>query len=330
MAADDLMETVNGSYGITGAVDTVLIMASKAGGSVLDIRGRDVESAELAMRFSKDSCRWTVLGVAEEILLSDQRKAMIAALDEHGGPMKVTELVAATGMKRNPLELLLGRMVRDGLIKRTGPGCYAHKDYVEPARPNAADKRKSVRSVPSVSPARQTKDELQAADSAQEREGICLSVRSVRKFTGRADVLGSVVECVKTQTDQADGQIKAQAIEAAEKSDSENLSDLQTDQTDRMLTDDKAAHEERRGEAATADDLSISEWLLRREPLCAQCRLPGGTEWDYDDLKVRLHPHCERPWIEAHGEPYLAAALAKERAKARALGLVTDDGGGVQ
>jgi RecA-family ATPase len=33
MAADDLMETVNGSYGITGAVDTVLVMASKAGSS---------------------------------------------------------------------------------------------------------------------------------------------------------------------------------------------------------------------------------------------------------------------------------------------------------
>jgi hypothetical protein len=302
MAADDLMETVSGSYGLTGAVDTVIVMANKGGGAVLDVRGRDVESDELAIQFSKDSCRWTILGAAADVHQSEQRQAIIAALADRGEPMRVAELKAATGMERNALDLLLGKMVKAQLIKRTSYGVYAHKDYVEPARPNAADKRKSVRSVSSVSPARQTKDELQAADSAQEREGICLSVRSVRKFTSRADVLGLVAECVKTQTDQTDGQIKAEATEEAERTNSENLSDLQTDQTDRMLTNDKATHEElrRRGEAAPADDLSIPEWLLRREPLCAQCGQPGGSEWDYDDLKVRLHQHCERAWIEAY------------------------------
>jgi hypothetical protein len=133
MAADDLMETVNGSYGITGAVDTVLVMASsKTGGAVLDIRGRDVESAELAIVFSKDACRWTILGAAAEIHVSDQRKAIIAALVEYGGPMKITELVAATGMKRNPLELLLGKMVQQQAIKRVSPGVYAHKDWQPP------------------------------------------------------------------------------------------------------------------------------------------------------------------------------------------------------
>jgi hypothetical protein len=117
MAADDMMETASGSYGTTGAVDTILVMASKAGGLILDIRGRDVESAELAIQFSKDSCRWTVLGAAAEIHQSDQRKTIIAALVERGEPMKINELVAATGMKRNPLELLLGKMVKIGQIR---------------------------------------------------------------------------------------------------------------------------------------------------------------------------------------------------------------------
>src|SRR5262249_3930660 len=58
MAADDLMETVSGSFGVSGAVDTILVMANKASGTVLDIRGRDVESAELAIEFNKESCRW--------------------------------------------------------------------------------------------------------------------------------------------------------------------------------------------------------------------------------------------------------------------------------
>jgi hypothetical protein len=48
MASDDLMETVSGSFGISGAADAVLILANKGSGTVLDVRGRDVESRDLA------------------------------------------------------------------------------------------------------------------------------------------------------------------------------------------------------------------------------------------------------------------------------------------
>jgi AAA domain len=320
MAADDLMETVSGSYGLTGAVDTVIVMANKGGGAVLDVRGRDVESDELAIQFSKDSCRWTILGSAAEVHQSDQRKAIIAALVDRGEPMRINELAAATGMKRNPLELLLGKMVKAELIKRAGSGRYAHKDYADPPKPTkpkptkADDMHKSVRSVSPVSPAGQMRDGGQPTDGVQKSADICLSVRPIRKFTSKADVLGSVAECVKTRTDQTDGQIEAQAAEEAEKSDSENLSDLQTDQTDqtdgRMLTDVKAAHEELRlrGEATAADDLSIPEWLLRRDALrpCAQCGAgrpddqPTVCLKDGDRL-IWLHERgCHRFWLKEH------------------------------
>jgi hypothetical protein len=279
-------------------------MANKGGGAVLDVRGRDVESDELAIQFSKDSCRWTILGSAAEVHQSEQRKAIIAALVDRSEPMRINTLVAATGMKRNPLELLLGKMVKAQLIKRTGSGLYAHKDYANlPKSAKAADMHKSLRSVSPTSPAGQISDGGQPTDGTKKGADICLSVRSARKFTSKADVPVSVVERVKTRTDQTGGQIEAQATEEAKKTDSENLSDSQTDQADgRMLTHVKAAYEERRlrSEAAPTDDPSIPEWLLRRdEPLCAQCGLPGGTEWDYDDLKVRLHLHCEQAWIDA-------------------------------
>jgi hypothetical protein len=36
-------------------------------------------------------------------------------------------------------------------------------------------------------------------------------------------------------------------------------------------------------------------------PYCAQCGQPvDGEPWDYDGIKVRLHPRCERQWIEAY------------------------------
>jgi putative DNA primase/helicase len=47
-------------------------------------------------------------------------------------------------------------------------------------------------------------------------------------------------------------------------------------------------------------DLSIPARLDRRnESPCDQCGWPGGSIWDYDGQKVRLHSHCEDEWIEA-------------------------------
>src|SRR6516225_10295368 len=184
MAADDLMETVSGSYGLTGAVDTVIVMANKGGGAVLDVRGRDVEAAELAIQFTKNTCRWTILGAAAEVRQSDQRKAIIAALTERGEPMRISELMAATWMKRNPLELLLGRMVKDGSIRRTGAGLYAHKDYTPP--PNAGDK--SDRSDRPHTDTDQMSVRPQATDATQESFRSDRSDRSDQVFTSKSDI----------------------------------------------------------------------------------------------------------------------------------------------
>jgi hypothetical protein len=280
MASDDLMETVNGSYGLVGAVDTVIVLANKSGGTVLDVRGRDVEATELAIQFSKDACRWTILGAAADIHQSDQRKKIIAALVENGVPMRISELMATTWMKRNPLELLLGKMVKERSIKRIGVGLYAHKDYNPPPEPHG----KSVRSV---SPSGQISDRGQPTDGVQKSADICSSVRSVREFTSKPNAPGSVAEHVKSETDQTDGQMKAQATEETEILDFGSLSDLGTDQTD-----------------APADDLTIPEFLLRRDGslarVCAQCGKLGGTEWKYDGVKVRLHSYCEQSWIESY------------------------------
>src|SRR5262249_26319538 len=121
-----------GSYGVSGAVDTILVMANKPNGDVLDIRCRDVESAELAIEFDKQTCRWRLLGDAAEVHVSSQRAKIIAALNEAGLAMRIPALMETTGMKRNPLEVLLGRMAREGEIQRIGKGLYAHIDYVTP------------------------------------------------------------------------------------------------------------------------------------------------------------------------------------------------------
>jgi hypothetical protein len=283
MAADDLMETVSGSFATVGAVDTVLVMApSKTGGAVLDIRGRDVESAELAIQFSKDSCRWTILGTATEVHQTDQRKAIIAALAEHGAPMKITELMAATGMKRNPLDLLLGKMVKAQLIRRVGTGLYALNDYDPPPEPE-----RSVSSVRSVSPqtdAGQTPDRQQATDKNQESASICPSVSSVCVDTDSATRPAATPQpdlSANTQTDRTDRTDQgAKPLGSLGNGWQGHLSTPQTDRTDQT------------------DDLSIPAILDRRnDPACVYCGRPGGQQVACDGVVAVVHTECQRGWL---------------------------------
>src|SRR5262249_22712135 len=92
---------------------------------------------------NKHTCRWRVLGDAAEVHVSSQRAKIIAVLKEAGLAMTIPALMEATGMKRNPLEVLLGRMATKGEIRRIGKGLYAHLDYVSapddppPAKPDS-------------------------------------------------------------------------------------------------------------------------------------------------------------------------------------------------
>jgi len=125
MASDDLMETVSGSFGISGAADAILILANKGTGTVLDVRGRDVESRELAIEFSKESCRWRILGMATEVHLSDQRGRVLAALEDANEGLAVAEIVVAAQLRsRNAADMLLYKMTKAGEIERVKRGVY--------------------------------------------------------------------------------------------------------------------------------------------------------------------------------------------------------------
>jgi hypothetical protein len=82
MEAEDPLEAISGTNGVTGAADAVLVLNRDAKGTTLYGRGRDIEEIETAMRF--DGGRWSVLGDADEVRKSDERRKIVAALKEAG------------------------------------------------------------------------------------------------------------------------------------------------------------------------------------------------------------------------------------------------------
>jgi hypothetical protein len=96
-----------------------------------------------------------LLGDAAEVHVSSQRAKIIAALKEAGLAMTISALIETTGMKRNALDVLLGRMAKEGEIQRIRKGLYAHLDYISPSDdpppanpPNKTKNGKSKRGTP--------------------------------------------------------------------------------------------------------------------------------------------------------------------------------------
>jgi hypothetical protein len=127
MEADDPFDTVSGTLGLTGAADTIIILKRHAGAVTLHARGRDIEEMETALQFERATCRWTILGTAAEVQISNERAAVLRVLAGAGAEgLAVSEIMAGTGSRnRGAMDTLLFKMKEDGEIDRVKRGVYA-------------------------------------------------------------------------------------------------------------------------------------------------------------------------------------------------------------
>jgi hypothetical protein len=141
--ADDPLEALSGSNGLSACADTTLVLDKDQNGMTLYVRGRDVEERETALRHSM-GC-WEILGSAEDVNRSTERSIILTVLQGADEPMTLADLVAATGMKRNNLDQLLYKLGKDGTVQKAGRGKYIHGDRqdlkADPVAPDKIDKK---------------------------------------------------------------------------------------------------------------------------------------------------------------------------------------------
>ena len=81
MDAEDVFDTVSGTLGLIGGVDTIAVLKRKAQGVSLHVEGRDlVDGLEKAIHFDRETCRWQILGEAAEFHRSAERTRVLNAL----------------------------------------------------------------------------------------------------------------------------------------------------------------------------------------------------------------------------------------------------------
>ena len=121
----DALEEISGSFGLSGGVDGVLVLKRERGkhDATLFVTGKDIEEeGELALKWDPSCVRWKLLGNAEDHRKSEERKQIIAKLEEVDEPMSATDIAVEIEKKVDGVRKLLRKMVRDGDVVKVGSG----------------------------------------------------------------------------------------------------------------------------------------------------------------------------------------------------------------
>src|SRR5262249_39804915 len=83
-----------------------------------------------AVQFSREMCRWRILGAAADIRRTDERTAILDELKEAGEPMSSSDIAGAIGVPSVNVRKLLSKMVKAGEITKTKRRRYQHPEVV--------------------------------------------------------------------------------------------------------------------------------------------------------------------------------------------------------
>jgi hypothetical protein len=123
----DAVQRASGSHGLTGAVDSVMLLRLEGGRGVLDARPRDGESSTYHLDRSEDGS-WQVTGrmdssnLATSKRLTPEMEAVKGALAD--GPKSREQVATALGIGDEAARKRLERMERKGLIRKTPESLY--------------------------------------------------------------------------------------------------------------------------------------------------------------------------------------------------------------
>ena len=137
---DDL-ESISGSYGLTGAADGIWSLKRERGraDATLFVTGRDVDEQELALKWDALIGCWSVMGEASEYRLSQERAEILEALRVSNRPLAPKEMHdMGIGTSYAAVKQTLWQMSKDGQLRNDG-GKYAPSSSPPPPITPALD-----------------------------------------------------------------------------------------------------------------------------------------------------------------------------------------------
>lgn len=123
LMGDDPLDMVSGTTGLTGAVDTILILSRGGHGVTLYGRGREIEEIETALELSGGA--WKILGPASEVRRSEERGDILTILEGADKPMTPKAIADALNIPATNVKQLLFKMAKAGEVQKKSRGQYS-------------------------------------------------------------------------------------------------------------------------------------------------------------------------------------------------------------
>lgn len=123
--ATDIFDTISGTMGLTGVVDTMLIVGRVGDTTQLAGQGRDLEPFERVVTRDKLTGGWVIGGDAGEAASTSERQMILDVLQVEPAPMTPTEIASAIGKKQTNVSHQLRGLLREGKVEKTGKGRWA-------------------------------------------------------------------------------------------------------------------------------------------------------------------------------------------------------------
>lgn len=132
MDADDPLDALSGSRGLTGTIENGWILGKPKGVAtpVLQTSGRNLpEPKKLAVEFDLETCLWSLKGDARKYPTGRTRRAIIEYLEQAGAEGSTSgditkNIVETTGAQGSSVRKTLTRMCDAGQVQRTDGGVY--------------------------------------------------------------------------------------------------------------------------------------------------------------------------------------------------------------
>lgn len=128
--AEDPVDLVSGSTGLTGAADGVCILTRmrKQTTAELIATGRDFEETSLALEWDAETLQWRCVGEAAEFKMSEERRAIIDVIRKNGGKATPKEIADALGKSPGTVRKNLWDMKNAGQVACDASGYYFECD----------------------------------------------------------------------------------------------------------------------------------------------------------------------------------------------------------
>ncbi len=130
MGSEDIFEKVSGTYGLTGAADTILVLDRKRESDLasLKITGRDIEEGSYSLKFEKENCTWKFTDeVVDKPQLNGMSGEVVELINNNNGSMESKDIVSnltKKGHKESSVRWWLSELVKKKILSRDGRGVY--------------------------------------------------------------------------------------------------------------------------------------------------------------------------------------------------------------